>query len=123
MADDWVVELLSPGAVEADVVVGPAGAEGFAAAGEFADEVAQLPVVGIAAGLGTQDRHDVVRRAFPVDEEVGRARVEEDEPGAVRRPRRTVNQRCVEGLAEAVGGEGFQPLSETPLRFPRSMRV
>jgi hypothetical protein len=73
VADDWVVELLGPGAVEADVVVGPAGAEGLAAGGQLADEVAQIPIVGVAAGLGAQNRHDVVRRAFPVDVEVGRA--------------------------------------------------
>ena len=52
--------------------------------GELADEVGQVAVVGVAAGLGAQDGDDVGGDAVPVDEEVGGARVEEDEAGGVR---------------------------------------
>jgi hypothetical protein len=41
VADDGVVEVLEPGAVQADVVGGPADAEGVAAGAQFADEVGQ----------------------------------------------------------------------------------
>src|SRR5690242_16726266 len=51
IADDRVVEVLGPGAVQPDVVRRPAGTEGVAADGELSDEVAELAVVGIAAGF------------------------------------------------------------------------
>jgi hypothetical protein len=56
ISDCLVVEVLGAGAVVADVVGAPAGAEVVVAGGEFADEVVQLLVVGVAAGLGAQDR-------------------------------------------------------------------
>ena len=46
VADDRVVDALGAGAVLADVVGAPELAEQVAARGEFADEVAELPVVG-----------------------------------------------------------------------------
>ena len=46
VADDGVVDALEAGAVFADVVGSPEFAEQVAAGGEFADEVAELPVVG-----------------------------------------------------------------------------
>ena len=54
VADDRVVEALGAGAVEADVVRGPADAELVAAGRELADEVGEAAVVGVAAGLGAQ---------------------------------------------------------------------
>ena len=49
---------------------GPPGAEAIAAGGELADELVQLPVVRVAAGLGAQHRHGVAGGALPVDPEV-----------------------------------------------------
>jgi len=51
VADDGVVEGLDPGPVQADVVRGPADAEGAAAGGQLPDEVGQPVVVAVAAGL------------------------------------------------------------------------
>jgi hypothetical protein len=55
VADDRMVEAFRSRAVVADVVGAPAGAEGVAAGGEFADEVVEVLVVGVAAGFGAQD--------------------------------------------------------------------
>ena len=44
-----------------------------------------LAVVGVAAGLGAQQGDGVVGDLVPVAEELGRVRVEEDEPGVVGR--------------------------------------
>jgi hypothetical protein len=74
--------------VDADVVGGPAATEVLAAGGQFPDHVRQPPVVRIAAGLGAQHGDHVVRDLVPVAEELGCVRVEEDEPGVVRRARR-----------------------------------
>ena len=61
-------------------------AELLAAGGELTDQVRELPVVGVAAGLGAQDGDGVVGDLVPVAEELVRVRVEEDEPGVVGRP-------------------------------------
>lgn len=53
LADDRVVEALGAGLVQPHVVVGPAGAELLAAGGELADEVDQITVVWVAAGLSS----------------------------------------------------------------------
>lgn len=45
-----MMELLAAGAVELDVVGGPADPEFVAAGGQLADEVGQATVVGVAAG-------------------------------------------------------------------------
>jgi hypothetical protein len=45
--NDGVVKRFGAGAVEADVWSAPASAEGLAAGGKLADEVAQPPVIGI----------------------------------------------------------------------------
>ena len=70
VTDDRVVEPLGAGAVELDVVGGPADAELVAAGGELADEVGQAAVVGVAAGFGAQDGDGVVGDGVPVDEEL-----------------------------------------------------
>ena len=83
---------LTPGAVQADVVGGPADAELVAAGGQLADQVGQVLVVGVAAGFGAQHGDGVVGGAFPVAPERAGVRVEEVEPGEVRpagRGRRT----------------------------------
>ena len=74
------------------VVLGPPGAELVAAGGQLADEVGQLPVVRVAAGLDAQGAPAVAGDAFPVDPELPGAGVEEREAGGVgtgrsRRPR------------------------------------
>ena len=66
VADDRVVELLAAGAVLADVVGAPPAAEGVAAGGQFADEVVQCLVVGVAPGFRVQDGDGGVRGEFPV---------------------------------------------------------
>ena len=86
LADDGVVEPFGAGAVVADVVAAPAGAEVVAAGGELADEVVELAVVRVAAGFGAQDRDADVGSRVPVGVEALAGRVEEREPGDVRRP-------------------------------------
>ena len=81
-----MVEAFGAGAVVADVVGAPAGAEVVAAGGELADEVVQIAVVRVAAGLGAQDGDADVGGGVPVGVEAVRRRVEEREPGEVRRP-------------------------------------
>lgn len=83
-ADDRVPEMLGPGLVQPHVVRGPAGAELLAAGREFADEVGQLAVAGVAAGFGAQQRDGGVRDVVPVWIEAVGLRVEEAEPGEVR---------------------------------------
>ena len=108
LADDRVVEAFDPGAVEPDVVGGPPHAELVAAGGELADEVGQTSVVGVAAGFGAQDGDGVVGDGVPVDEELRRPRVEEQEAGRVRWLHRIVEHVGVEGVAEPVSGEDVQ---------------
>jgi len=103
------MEAFGAGLVGADVVCRPADAEVLAPGGERADEVGEVAVARIAAGLGAQHRDGVVGDAVPVEEEALGARVEEDEPGVVGRPAgREVHLR-VDGVAEPVGREDVQP--------------
>jgi hypothetical protein len=53
VADDGLMEALGAGLVQAHVVRGPAGAELLAARGELADEVGQVAVVWVAAGISS----------------------------------------------------------------------
>ena len=105
LADDGVVEPFGAGAVVADVVAAPAGAEVVAAGGELADEVVEQPVVRVAAGFGAQDGDADVRGRVPVGVEALTGGVEEREPGDVRRPARVGVHVAVEGAGESVGGE------------------
>src|SRR5215472_4981162 len=104
-ADDRVAEALDPGVVQLDVVRGPAGAELRAGGGEFTDEGGQVAVQRVAAGFGAQQRDRGVRDVVPVGVELMRARVQETEPGQVRRAGRVRVDRCVQGLCEGVGGQ------------------
>ncbi len=79
VADDRVMEALDAGVVEANVVRRPPSAERVAPRRELADEVRKATVVRVAASFRAQDRDGVGRNLLPVDVEVGRARVEEDE--------------------------------------------
>ena len=103
-----MVEALGARLVGADVVRGPADAEVLAARRELADEVGEVAVVRIAAGLGAQHRDGVVGGALPVEEEAPGPRVEEDEPAVVGRPAGREVHLGVEGEAEPVGGEDVQ---------------
>ena len=105
VADDGVVVALVAGLVGADVVRGPAGAEGVALGGELADEVGEVAVVWVAAGFGAQHRDGVVGDAVPLDEEAGRARVEEDEAGVVGRLAGREVHLGVQRVAELIGGQ------------------
>ncbi len=102
---DRVVEPLGTGVVVAHVVRRPPGAEVIAAGGQFADEVRQASVARVAAGLGAQVRHDVVRGLVPVAEEVAGAGAEEGEPGDVGRSNRVDVHLRVQRVAEPVGGQ------------------
>src|SRR5215813_968853 len=104
-ADDRVAEALVPGVVQLDVVRGPAGAELRAGGGEFTDEGGQVAVQRVAAGFGAQQCDRGVRDVVPVGVELMRARVQETEPGQVRRPGRVRVERCVQGVGEGVGGQ------------------
>ncbi len=71
VADDGVVEFLVSGAVEADVVGGPAGAEILAAGGEFADQFDELLVVGLRpasersmAAMSSAERFQSVKKSW-----------------------------------------------------------
>ena len=64
-----------------------------------AHQVGQALVVRIPASLGAQDRHARVGRVRPVRVQQMRLRVEEDEPGEVQRPPRTIERRDLERLA------------------------
>jgi hypothetical protein len=80
-----MVEELDAAGVDSDVVRGPALSELFAAGGQLPDQVREVPVVGVAAGFGAQQGDGVVGGLVVVAEELGRVRVEEDEPGGVGR--------------------------------------
>ena len=108
-ADDGVAESLAAGPVEADVVGGPPGAEVLATGGKLADQLDELPVVGVAACLGAEHGGDVVGGALPVGEEVACGRVEVDEAGVVDGPARIGEERGVEGAGHPVGGEHVVP--------------
>ena len=103
-----MVELFAAGAVEFDVVGGPADPEFVAAGGELADEVGQAAVVRVPARLGPQDRHRVAGDSLPGDEELGGLRAEEDEPGHVRSLGLGGEDRGVDGLSELVGRQDVQ---------------
>ena len=103
VADDGVVQLLAAGAVEAHVVGRPPGPERLAAGRQLADEVGERLVVGVAARLGAQHGDDVVGGAFPVDEELLRAGVQEHVAGVVGRAYGVGQQLRVKGVAEPVG--------------------
>ncbi len=109
VADHWVVEALHAGAVQLDVVGGPASAEVDAASGELADQIGEPLVVWIATSFGAQDADGVVGDRVPVEEELGGPWVEEQESGGVDGPRRVVEQQGVERPAELVGGEDVEP--------------
>jgi len=81
--DDRVMEALDAGGMDPDVVRGPANSELLAAGGQLPDQVRRLPVVRIPADLGSEQGDGVVGDRVPVTEELGRVRVEEDEPGVV----------------------------------------
>ena len=103
-----MVEAFGAVVVEADVVGGPAGSELVAAGGELADEVGEVAVGGVASGFGAQDGDGGVGDVVPVDEELAAVRVEEREPGEVRRRRRVGERRCEQGAAERVGGDDVE---------------
>jgi hypothetical protein len=56
-ADDGVVVSLAPGSMQAHVVGGPPLAEGLTARGQFPDQVGQVAVERVSAGLGAQEVH------------------------------------------------------------------
>lgn len=66
LADNFMVEALGAGAVVADVVGAPAGAELLAAGGQFTDQVVQILGVGVAARFGAQDGDGDVGEQVPV---------------------------------------------------------
>jgi hypothetical protein len=93
------MESLDAGAVELDVVGGPADTELLAARGQLADQVGQCAVVGVASGLGAKEGHDVVGDPLPLDVVLGRARVQKDDAAAL------AADRVAEDLGEERGPE------------------
>ena len=89
-------------------MAGPAGAEGIAAGGQLADEVGEHLVVRGSAGLGAQQRDDVVDGPVVVGVELRAARVEQQEPGGIGAGR-GVEQRRVQRPAGTVGGQVVHP--------------
>lgn len=76
-----MVKVLDTGLVKADIMRSPPGAKCFASRRKLANQICEATVVGITASFRTQYSHDLVRYYGPVDEEVGRPGVKEDEPG------------------------------------------
>ena len=113
-----VVQLLDAGAVDADVVGGPADPEVVTAGGQLADQVGELAVVGVAAGFGAQQGDGVVGHDLPVAEQRRGARVEEHEAGVVHRLVGVV-ERVEQGPAELVGGEHVESAVEHDGRHGR----
>ena len=103
-----MVERLGAGAVLADLVSGPADPEGLAAGGELPDEFGEVAVIGVAAGFDAEVPDTGVSDPVPVDVELVRALVEEDEAGEVGRPLGVDEDLGVEGVAEPVGGEDVE---------------
>ena len=100
-----MVEAFDAAVVDVDVVHRPQCSERLAPGRELADEVGQVAVGGVAAGLGVQRTDDVACDALPVWKERRCARIEEDEAGGVHRPSRIGVQVREESLPEPVGGE------------------
>ena len=65
VADDWVADDLDAGAMVADVVGCPQGAEGVTAGGKLADEVGEGAVAGGPAGLGAQEGNGLLGGRLP----------------------------------------------------------
>jgi hypothetical protein len=78
-----VVDQLDAGGVDLDVVGCPSPPELVAAGRQCTDQVREAPVVGVAAGLGAQDRDRVVGGLVPVTKVLGGVRVEEYESGVL----------------------------------------
>jgi hypothetical protein len=91
-------------------VGGPAHPEVLAAGGEFADEIGQGFVVGVATGLGAQVGDDIGRGLVPIDEELPGARVEEGEPRDV-------------GWLDRLGVDASMDVKRFRGAFPRSWSV
>ena len=72
-ADEWMMEALGAGGVEAHVVRGPTDAEVVAAHRKLTDEGRELGAVGIAARLGAQASDAGIGDAVPVAVEDARA--------------------------------------------------
>src|SRR5204862_1572880 len=108
ISDDGVVEAFRAVVVEADVVRGPTGAELVAAGGELPNEVGQVAVGGVASCFSPQDGDGGVGDVVPVDEDVASGRVDEREPGQVRRSGRVDEGRGEQGAAERVGGDDVE---------------
>jgi hypothetical protein len=80
-------EIFVPPPVGPDVVGRPGGAEGGAASGQLPDQLDQLGIVTVAAGLGAQHRHGVTGNPVPLGEQIpGPGLVEEQETRAVGSP-------------------------------------
>jgi hypothetical protein len=84
----------------------------FAAGGQLPDQVGQVAVVGVAAGFGPQQGDGVVGGLVVVAEELGRLRVEENEPGGVGRSSGVGVDRCVQRCPEIVGGQNVESAVE-----------
>lgn len=104
-ADDGVVQALEAGAVERDLVRGPADSELLAARRELPDEVGERLVVRVPAGRGPEDGDAGVGGALPVVEEVAGAGAQERESDGVRRPDGIAEDLRVQGMPEDVGGQ------------------
>src|SRR4029453_6407425 len=86
----------------------PTDPKGVAAGGQFADEVGQSLVVGVAAGFQAKRGNGVVGGALPVDPEVAGAGIEEGEPGVVDRAGGGGEHRSEQCSPEGVGGDGVE---------------
>ena len=133
IADDLVVKEFSPGAVVADIVGTPSAAEILTAGGQFADQVVQQVVVGVAAGFGSEYCDAGVGGLIPVGVEAVGVVVEEGVAGEVRvaagslsyseecmpRPRWLTASRSIRPLRTIAGAVN---LSRTHCRLGRGVQ-
>ena len=101
VADDLVVQPFAGGAVESDVLPGPAGrrTRRCGSTAPRSDQTAPRSR-GLAPDLDPQRPGHVVGHGVPVEEEPTRVRVEEHEPGQVQREPVVVENPSVQRLAQ-----------------------
>jgi MFS transporter, DHA2 family, methylenomycin A resistance protein len=105
---DWVVDVFCSGPVMADVVMRPSCPECVATSCELTDEVAELPVEGVAPGFDPQRSHGVVSDSVPVQIQILGAAVEKHEPRQVQRQGLRRYDARIQGEALLVGGQDVE---------------
>lgn len=108
-------ESLGACAVVPDVVRCPPGAKCFRPGDELANQISELLVVGVPAGIASHGCHNVVGTLFPIDVELpGRLLIQEHEAGIVDRASRIGEKRRVQCPTQLIDGDEIHPLITHP---------